>query len=43
MGASLVACEDAPPVLESAEHILDLIALAIKHSIVLDLDLSVLL
>jgi len=31
VGASVVAGVDAPPVLEPAEHILDLVALAIEH------------
>ena len=30
MGASVVAGVDAPPVLELAEHVLDLVALAIE-------------
>ena len=36
MGASIVASVDAPPVLEPAEHDLDLMALAIKDSVVRD-------
>ena len=34
MGASAVAGVDAPPVLELAEHVLDAVALVIKHGVV---------
>ena len=34
MGASVVACVDAAPVLEFAEHVLDPVALAVEHCVV---------
>lgn len=34
MGATIVACVDAPPVLDLAEHVLDLVPLAIERRIV---------
>ncbi len=41
MCASVVTDVDAPPVLESAEHVFDLVALAIERIVVLDWDLAV--
>ena len=41
MSASIVACMDAPPVFESSEHVLDLVALAIEHAVMFDLDLAI--
>lgn len=41
MGASVVAGVDAPPVLEPAEHILDLVPLTIEHPIMFDRRFSV--
>lgn len=38
MGASVVACCDAPPVLELGEEVLDLVALAIKRLVVIEGD-----
>ena len=35
MCASVVTCMDTPPVLEPAEHILDLVTLAVEHTVVL--------
>ena len=34
VGASIIARVDAPPVLQPAEHILDLVALAVERAIV---------
>ena len=42
MGASVVACVDAPPVLEYSKHVLDLVALFIERFIVHDLCFVVL-
>lgn len=36
MGATIVACVDAPPVLDPAEHVLDLVPLSIERRIVWD-------
>lgn len=36
MSASIVAGIDAPPVLEPAEHVLDLAPLTIEHPIMFD-------
>lgn len=41
VGASVVTGVDAPPVLEFAEHILDLVSLAIEGGVVRDGRLSV--
>jgi hypothetical protein len=41
--ASIVASVDTAPVLEPAEHVFDLVALAIEHGIVRDKNLSVFL
>ena len=41
MGAAVVACVDAPPVLEFAEHILDLVAALVEFLVEDVLDLSV--
>ena len=41
MGASVVTRVDAPPVLEPAEHVLDLVALAIEHAVVFDRYFSI--
>ena len=34
MGASVVSCVDAPPVLKSSEHVFDLVSLTIERAIV---------
>ena len=39
--ASVVACVNASPVLEPAEHVLDLVALSVEGLVVVDLELSV--
>ena len=39
VGASVVSSVDAPPVLEPAEHILDLVALTVEGAVVRDQDL----
>ncbi len=36
MGAPVVAGGDAPPILELGEHVLDLVALAIEHLVMID-------
>ena len=36
MGAAVVACVDASPVFEFAEHVLDLVTLAIEGRVVRD-------
>ena len=36
MGASVVTGVDAPPVLEPAEHVLDLVPLAIENAVMFD-------
>ena len=41
MGASVVACGDAPPVFELAEHVLDPVTLLVEHRIVRDRDFPV--
>ena len=41
MGASVVASVAAPPVLEPAEHALDLVVLTVKRSVVRDRHLTV--
>ncbi len=41
MSASIVAGMDAPPVLDSAEHVFDLVPLAVEHTIMLDRRLAV--
>jgi hypothetical protein len=41
MGASVVACCDAPPVLEPAEHVFDPVALPLKHGVIRDRDVPV--
>jgi len=41
VGASVVAGVDTPPVLEPAEHVLDLVALAVEGLVVVDLSLAV--
>src|SRR5664279_2910532 len=41
MGASVVTRVDAPPVLEPAEHVLDLVALAIEPAVVFDRYFSI--
>lgn len=41
VGASIVAGVDAPPVLEPAEHTLDLVPLTIEHRIMFDRRFSV--
>lgn len=41
MCASVVAGMDAAPVLESAEHVLDLVALAVEGAVVRDRDSAV--
>lgn len=33
MGAAVVACMDAPPVLELAEHVLNLVPLSVEHTV----------
>ncbi len=38
MGAAVVAGVDAPPILHLAEHVFDLLALAIERLVMLDLD-----
>ena len=43
MGASVVAGVDASPVLEPAEHVLDLVALAVEGFVVWDFDPAALL
>ena len=40
MGTSVVACCDTPPVLETAEHVFDLVALAAQFLVVGDFDLA---
>ena len=40
MGASVVTCGDAAPVLKAAEHVLDAVALSIKHLVVGKRDLA---
>ena len=42
MGASVVAYCDTPPVLETAKHVLDLVAQAVEFLIVGDFDLAAL-
>ena len=41
MSASVVAGVDVSPVLELAEHVLDLVALTVEHPVVRDLYLPV--
>jgi len=41
VGASVVTGVNAPPVFEFAEHVLDLVALAIEQFVVRDRDFSV--
>ena len=41
MRASVVASVDAAPILEPAEHVLDLVPTSVKHCIVWDLDFTV--
>nr|WP_286203150.1 hypothetical protein [Rhizobium lusitanum] len=41
LGASVVTGFDAPPVLAPAEHVLDLVALAVEDLVVLDPDLAI--
>lgn len=41
VGAAVVACVDAPPVFKFAEHVLDLVTLAIEGRVVRDGHLSV--
>ena len=41
MGAAVVAGVDAPPVLELAEHVLDLVALSVEHPVMRYLDFPV--
>ena len=41
MGATVVAGVDAPPVFESPEHVLDLVALAVKLAVMGDRGLAV--
>lgn len=41
VGASVVACVDAAPIVEFAEHVLDLVTLAVEHGVVRDGHLSV--
>ena len=36
MGAAVIACGDASPVLELGEHVLDLVALAVERPVVRD-------
>ena len=40
MGAAIIAGGDASPILELAEHVLDLVALAIEQRVMGDLDLA---
>jgi hypothetical protein len=40
VGASVVTCCDPPPVLELAEHVLDLVALAVERLVMRDGDLA---
>jgi hypothetical protein len=41
MSASVVACMDAPPVLDPAEHVFDLVSLAIEFAVMFDRLVSV--
>ena len=41
MGAAVVAGVDAPPVLQFAEHVLDLVAFAVERPVMRYLDFSV--
>ena len=41
MGVAVVACVDAPPVLEFAEHVFDFVPLAVKQPVVRYLDFPV--
>ena len=41
VGASVIAGVDAPSLLQSAEHVFDLVALAVERLVVLDLDLAI--
>ena len=41
MSASVVAGMNASPVLEPAEHIFDLVALAVQHAIMFNADLAI--
>jgi hypothetical protein len=40
VGAAIVSGVDAPPVLEPAEHVLDLVPLPLKGLVVVDLDFA---
>ena len=41
VGAAVVTGVDAPPVLQLAEHVLDLVALAVQHAVVRDVYFAV--
>ena len=41
MCAPVVAGMDTPPVFQPAEHVLDLVALAIEHFVVWDLNFAI--
>ena len=41
MGAAVVAGMDAPPILQPAEHILDLVALSVERAVMGYLDFPV--
>ena len=41
VGASVVTCMDAAPVLEFAEHVLDLVTLAVEGGVVRNRDFAV--
>ena len=41
VGAAIIACVDAAPVLEFAEHVLDLMALTIEHFVMRDMDFAI--
>ena len=41
VSASIVACVDAPPLLEAAEHDRDLVTVTVERSVVRDPDLAV--
>jgi hypothetical protein len=40
VGASIVAGVNSPPIHEPAEHVLDFVALSVKHAVMADLDLA---
>ena len=41
MGASVIACGDASPVLELGEHVLDFVALAVERFVIVQRLLAV--